>query len=217
MDFIIDNYIWIIVISIILIMALIGYLAEKTDFIHENKQKKKEVKNSTEEKVKEEVEAPKNEIPSVPLESPVAEVKQNTDSLGFEDPFAMTSDVVAADKIEPVKSVENVVSSEIKAEPLFTPVDNLKFEEEFSVPDSDIQHDKVVEEQVVQEIPKTNESVVEPTANEPVQPVVEEIHDRDIYGQANTSQPLEMNSKEDEVAAPKLNENTTDEMDEWKI
>ena len=35
MDFIINNYIWIIVISIILIMALIGYLAEKTDFIHD--------------------------------------------------------------------------------------------------------------------------------------------------------------------------------------
>ena len=46
MDFIIDNYIWIIVISIILIMALIGYLAEKTDFIHENKQKKKEQKKN---------------------------------------------------------------------------------------------------------------------------------------------------------------------------
>ena len=216
MDFVIDNYIIIIVVAVILIMALIGYLAEKTDFIHENKEKKQKRKKRKEKEPKEEIPAPQPTV-STPAQSPIAEVNSTADSLGFEDPFAMTSYVVAADKIEPVKSVENVVSSEIKAEPLFTPVDNLKFEEELPVPDSDIQHDKVVEEQVVQEIPKTNESVVEPTANEPVQPVVEEIHDRDIYGQANASQPLEMNSKEDEVAAPKLNENTTDEMDEWKI
>ena len=216
MDFVIDNYIIIIVVAVILIMALIGYLAEKTDFIHENKEKKQKRKKGKEKEPKEEIPAPQPTVPTSD-QSPIAEVNSTADSLGFEDPFAMTSDVVAADKIEPVKSVENVVSSEIKAEPLFTPVDNLKFEEELPVPDSDIQHDKVVEEQVVQEIPKTNESVVEPTVNEPVQPVVEEIHDRDIYGQANASQPLEMNSKEDEVAAPKLNENTTDEMDEWKI
>ena len=44
MDFVIDNYIIIIVVAVILIMALIGYLAEKTDFIHENKEKKRSQK-----------------------------------------------------------------------------------------------------------------------------------------------------------------------------
>ena len=44
MDFVIDNYIIIIVVAVILIMALIGYLAEKTDFIHENKEKKQKRK-----------------------------------------------------------------------------------------------------------------------------------------------------------------------------
>lgn len=32
MDFIIDNYIWFIVVGIIIIMAVIGYIADKTDF-----------------------------------------------------------------------------------------------------------------------------------------------------------------------------------------
>ena len=100
MDFIINNYIWIIVISIILVMALIGYLAEKTDFIHENKQKKKEHKKTIEEENKREAETLNNEIPVTPLVSPVAEVNSTADSLGFEDPFAMTSDTVSAEKIE---------------------------------------------------------------------------------------------------------------------
>ena len=96
MDFIINNYIWIIVISIILIMALIGYLAEKTDFIHETKKKKIEHNEEVKAKESEEsIEAPKSEIPTVALESPIHEMDATTDALGFEDPFAMSSDEVA--------------------------------------------------------------------------------------------------------------------------
>ena len=92
MDFIINNYIWIIVISIILIMALIGYLAEKTDFIHETKKKKIEHNEEVKAKESEEsIEAPKSEIPTVALESPIHEMDATTDALGFEDPFAMSS------------------------------------------------------------------------------------------------------------------------------
>ena len=59
MDFIINNYIWIIVISIILIMALIGYLAEKTDFIHETKKKKIEHNEEVKAKLTETLEVKK--------------------------------------------------------------------------------------------------------------------------------------------------------------
>ena len=101
MDFIINNYIWIIVISIILIMALIGYLAEKTDFIHETKKKKIEHNEEVKAKESEEsIEAPKSEIPTVALESPIHEMDATTDALGFEDPFAMSSDEVAAQPLE---------------------------------------------------------------------------------------------------------------------
>ena len=32
MDFIVDNYIWFIVIGVVILMAVIGYIADKTDF-----------------------------------------------------------------------------------------------------------------------------------------------------------------------------------------
>lgn len=251
MDFIINNYIWIIVISIILVMALIGYLAEKTDFIHENKQKKKEHKKAIEEESKlEKVETPKSEIPVTPLVSPVAEVNSTTDSLGFEDPFAMTSDTVSAEKIEEPKAEDNA-NTKINPEPvsnvsentkidesLFAPVEKPKFGEEFSVPEDYIHHEKKEEPQENQ-VDKENNQVeplepleplesledVSKTAEEtkPVEektdtpPVVEEINDSDIYGASNPSQEVANASEEDQVAAPKLNEETTDDMDEWKI
>ena len=36
MDFIMDNYVWFIVIGVIIIMAIIGYIADKTDFGRKN-------------------------------------------------------------------------------------------------------------------------------------------------------------------------------------
>lgn len=251
MDFIINNYIWIIVISIILVMALIGYLAEKTDFIHENKQKKKEHKKVIEEERKpKEVETPKSEIPDTPLVSPVAEVNSTTDSLGFEDPFAMTSDTVSAEKIAEPKTEDNS-NTEVNSEPvsnasedtkidesLFAPVEKPKFGEEFSVPEDYIHHDEKEEPQEGQ-VAKENNQVAPLEPLEPLEsledvsekaeetkpmeektdtpPVVEEINDSDIYGASNPSPAVENTVEEDQVAAPKLNEDTTDEMDEWKI
>ncbi|NLM63121.1 MAG: hypothetical protein GX190_02235, partial [Mollicutes bacterium] len=51
MDFIYDNYVWFIVVGVILVMALIGYIAEKTDF--GRKQFEKKVKKDSKTKVKE--------------------------------------------------------------------------------------------------------------------------------------------------------------------
>ena len=53
----------------------------------------------------------------------------------------------------------------------------------------------------------------ETTVEEAIAPesVVEEINDSDIYGSTNNS------SEEDEVATPKINDETADDMDEWKI
>lgn len=49
MDFVIENYVWFIIAGVILVMALIGYIAEKTDFVKEKEpRKKKENKNKTE-------------------------------------------------------------------------------------------------------------------------------------------------------------------------
>lgn len=53
MDFIVDNYIWFIVGGVILIMTLIGYIADKTEFVENQKAKDKEKKVKQEKKKKE--------------------------------------------------------------------------------------------------------------------------------------------------------------------
>ena len=40
MDFIMDNYVWFIVIGVIVLMAIIGYFADKTDFGRKTKEEK---------------------------------------------------------------------------------------------------------------------------------------------------------------------------------
>lgn len=245
MDFIINNYIWIIVISIILVMALIGYLAEKTDFIHENKQKKKEYKKAVKEEKEEEVvvESPKSEIPVTPLVSPVAEVNSTADSLGFEDPFAMTKDTVSAEKIEEQQvenesntkmnseSTPNALEDEKVDESLFAPVEKPKFGEPFSVPEDYVNHEEPKETQnngdsqleTLEPLENLNDKVdsTEEVKSEnektDVSPVVEEINDSDIYGTSNATKEIATIPEEDQIAAPKLEEETTDEMDEWKI
>lgn len=46
MDFIMDNYLWIGIIGVVLLMALIGFLAEKTNFITNSNAKPKKEKKS---------------------------------------------------------------------------------------------------------------------------------------------------------------------------
>ena len=57
MDFIVDNYVWFIVVGIIILMAVIGYIADKTDFGRKGKdedtKEKKVEKPKKEKKVKE--------------------------------------------------------------------------------------------------------------------------------------------------------------------
>lgn len=42
MDFIADNYVWFIIVGIIILMAVIGYFADKTDFGRKVKTEKPE-------------------------------------------------------------------------------------------------------------------------------------------------------------------------------
>ena len=54
MDFIIENYVWFIVVGVIILMAIIGYIADKTDFGRQISFTKKE-KPKKEKKVKEKI------------------------------------------------------------------------------------------------------------------------------------------------------------------
>ncbi len=53
MDFIVDNYVWFIVIVVIILMAVIGYIADKTDFGRKGKDESNTEKPKKEKKKKE--------------------------------------------------------------------------------------------------------------------------------------------------------------------
>ncbi len=53
MDFIVQNYVWFIVGGIIILMVVIGYIADKTDFGRKGKEENKVEKPKKEKKVKE--------------------------------------------------------------------------------------------------------------------------------------------------------------------
>lgn len=52
MDFIIENYVWFIVAFVVIVMAIIGYFADKTDFGRKIEKKEKKQNNKKNEKIK---------------------------------------------------------------------------------------------------------------------------------------------------------------------
>ena len=52
MDFIIENYVWFIVTFVVIVMAIIGYFADKTDFGRKIEKKEKKQNNKKNEKIK---------------------------------------------------------------------------------------------------------------------------------------------------------------------
>lgn len=200
MDFVIDNYIIIIVVAVILIMALIGYLAEKTDFIHENKEKKQKRKKRKEKEPKEEIPAPQLTVPTSD-QSPIAEVNSTADSLGFEDPFAMSSDTVNAPKIEqPLPNIPPIPDQPIPAtnstvdQSLYAPIEKPKFGEDFTSPNS---------------VNATESDAGHSTLNVAVEPLMKNVKISD----QTQSLAVETSNQNETDASQSGN----DAMDEWKI
>ncbi len=200
MDFVIDNYIIIIVVAVILIMALIGYLAEKTDFIHENKEKKQKRKKRKEKEPKEEIPAPQPTV-STPAQSPIAEVNSTADSLGFEDPFAMSSDTVNAPKIEqPLPNIPPIPDQPIPAtnstvdQSLYAPIEKPKFGEDFTSPNS---------------VNATESDAGHSTLNVAVEPLMKNVKISD-QAQSLTAETSDQNETD-------ASQSGNDAMDEWKI
>ena len=89
MEFIMDNYIWFIVGGIVILMAVIGYFADKSDFgrkknneeVVEKPKKEKKVKNKEEKPTKIEVDAKGiGELSQSVIENNLKE-ESNTDSI----------------------------------------------------------------------------------------------------------------------------------------
>ena len=96
MQFIVDNYIWFIVGGVVLLMAIIGFFADRTDFgrkefqkrLKEPKEKNKDSKKETSKKGKVE-EVTKEEVPiRIPDDALVDDVvNEENDNLITEDLF----------------------------------------------------------------------------------------------------------------------------------
>lgn len=114
MDFIVDNYVWFIVIGIIILMAVVGYIADKTDFGRKGKEEgtkeKKVEKPKKEKKVKEKKEKIKveakgiNELTQKVAENNKVDVQESAD----------------LNVVEPVQNVQ--VNNENIDQSLFAPL-----------------------------------------------------------------------------------------------
>ena len=114
MDFIVDNYVWFIVVGIIILMAVIGYIADKTDFGRKGKdedtKEKKVEKPKKEKKVKEKKEKIKveakgiNELTQEVAENNKVDVQESAD----------------LNVVEPVQNVQ--VNNENIDQSLFAPL-----------------------------------------------------------------------------------------------
>lgn len=68
MDFVINNYLWFIIGAIVLLMIIIGYFAEKTNFGKIPLNANKEKKEKEDKTVEEEVDPIKTEVESMPMD-----------------------------------------------------------------------------------------------------------------------------------------------------
>lgn len=148
MDFIIDNYIWFIVGALVIIMAVIGYFADKTNFGRKEIQKR--VKK-VEEKPKKEKKAKKNkkdkkavdntpvaEVDETPVEIPdpdfvgvdlYAPVSDNSSAVN-EDLYAPLENSAAS---EPVETIEDLYEKNEPQEDLYAPLTDSVSPEEVEV------------------------------------------------------------------------------------
>ena len=111
MDFIVDNYVWFIVVGIIILMAVIGYIADKTDFGRKGKEEdtkeKKVEKPKKEKKVKEKIKVEAkgiNELTQEVTENNKVDVQESND----------------LNVVEPVQNVQ--VNNENIDQSLFAPL-----------------------------------------------------------------------------------------------
>lgn len=187
MEFILDNYIWFIVGGIIILMAVIGYFAEKTDFGRNKKTEIKEEKPKEKEKPKKEKKQKKEEKEEKPE-------KIEIDAKGIGDLVQNEADLVnppVEDLEAPLKNDAVVDSNENVDQSLFAPLEDFSAKEAVEeAPEQPVVIDELIDEQ------KTSD---ENLANEDLKPV--------------DSTPLEDDSKSDD----KKEESVSDDDDIWKF
>ncbi len=219
MDFIYDNYVWFIVVGVILVMALIGYIAEKTDF--GRKQFEKKVKKDSKTKVKEKKKEKEEVVPvgeETISETPAEETKIDEavviDDQDWMQPFKNDESDKETDTNKDIKNNEDV-SAEINDENLFAPLQDVIDEQQESK-----QNEEKEEEN--ENVPFPDEDLTVPFGDKDVTPVInEDVTDEteqigeveDIVGDEKSKNIDEEISKEKKETLKKDEE----ENDVWKF
>ena len=121
MNFVIDNYVWFVVISVVLILALIGYIADNTHFeekakdkkkksIDDRKKKKEELKKEENDEI-ENADLPDNgffedtDFNKVDDTTSDSVNQESNDNLSFDAPL-LNDDSLPEQEIKPVEDVK---------------------------------------------------------------------------------------------------------------
>ena len=221
-NFILDNYVWFIVVGVILFMALIGYIAEKTNFgrnqfekkvKREPKVKKKKDKKN---KVKDKKELPVEELI---IEEPIL-VEDNDWANLIEENVPAAIDVVDSTEVDVVESIENdtIDSAGIDlVESTGTDASD-SVEEDLTVPfgigvnneEEIISTEVTLEEDLIVPL---SESVVDTPIDSVVEPLVEEPVEDIVVDDVGV-----VNEVEDELSPPKIDTlNADTDEDVWQF
>ncbi len=142
MDFVIENYIWFLIIGVVLVMALIGYIAEKTDFVKEKEPKEKKQKKSkknVEEVVEEAKEEPQVEQSEV---APQPEVPQSTTGTAMDWELPSTVGEVSSSSVDDISNIPVDIMNDMSTS-------TVEPEEMSSLPEANLGIDNGSEEEVV--------------------------------------------------------------------
>jgi hypothetical protein len=159
MEFVIENYIWFAIGGVVLLMALIGFIAEKTNFGQKPKKEKKE------------------EVKEEPAVAPVVEEIVPTEPVMEKEEVVVPSMDELMNNEEPMPVTEEVVESapviEEQPEEIAEPV----LEEVTAI----------VEEPIIEVSEKDFEPAIEPVVieDEPDLPAIEEVVEEEATDESN--------------------------------
>jgi len=137
MNFILDNWLWFLIAAIILLMTLIGYVAEQTDFGRKEIEKKEKPKKEKKKKEKPKKEKNKKEEPEVLI----VEESENKPEVQI----SLATDSILNNELEVDESFEEEIPEELNV-----PFGDVRFEEPIEVM-TDVLENKDINEELVQE------------------------------------------------------------------
>lgn len=195
LDFLVDNYIWVLIISIFLIVVLIGYIADQKRKLKKIKQQNNQgvVNNNINVNTPVAEAVSSNTPPSVPVQETVNNTTNNVvaepQSVEINTPVMETP----IEEVAPV--VENLVQEPIKEEPT-----------------SNLDNTPIVEEapQTILDIPDNTTDIVTPVVEEVVSNPVENTQSDNLTTENNTIQDVESTPNVVNTWEPELVEENKD-------